>query len=413
MAATQHEDKSVTRFREYLRIKSVHPTPDYEGVVVFLRKLADQYQLDFKRIENDGKPIVLLTWKGLDPSLPSLLLNSHSDVVPVDQTKWKCDAFEAYKDEQGNIFARGTQDMKCVGIQYLEAIDRLKNQLHFQPVRTIHLLYVPEEEVGGRDGMEKFVETEEFRSLNIAFALDEGLASPDESFTVFYGERAAWWVRIKTTGPTGHGSRFVENNAMEKLIRIANKFLAFRKEQFETLQRGHHECGMKLGDVTTLNLTALKGGVTSDGGHTFQLNVVPGEAEAGFDIRIPPSVDLNVFRKQLEEWIYSEGEGVSYYFVAAHMKNTSTSLNEDENSWWKLFKASLEKQNLKLDTQIFPAATDSRFIRNKGIPALGFSPINNTPILLHDHNEFLNERVYLRGVDIYVQLIRDLTSVKF
>jgi aminoacylase len=65
-----------------------------------------------------------------------------------------------------------------------------------------------------------------------------------------------------------------------------------------------------------------------------------------------------------------------------------------------------------LDPQIFPAATDSRYIRQKGIPAFGFSPINNTPILLHDHNEFLNEKVFLKGIDIFVELIKDLASFK-
>jgi hypothetical protein len=29
-----------------------------------------------------------------------------------------------------------------------------------------------------------------------------------------------------------------------------------------------------------------------------------------------------------------------------------------------------------------------------GIPAFGFSPINRTPILLHDHNEFLSAKVH-------------------
>jgi len=131
--------------------------------------------------------------------------------------------------------------------------------------------------------MEKFVETEDFNNLNIGVALDEGLASPDESFTVFWGERVSWWIQIRATGPTGHGSRFVENTAMEKLMRIVGKMLAFRKEQFEEFQRGMSQCGMKLGDITTLNLTMLKGGVTSDG-KTFSLNVIPTEAEAGFDI---------------------------------------------------------------------------------------------------------------------------------
>ena len=31
-------------------------------------------------------------------------------------------------DEHGNIFARGSQDMKCVGMQYLEAIRLLKHE---------------------------------------------------------------------------------------------------------------------------------------------------------------------------------------------------------------------------------------------------------------------------------------------
>ena len=46
-----------------------------------------------------------------------------------------------------------------------------------------------------------------------------------------------------------------------------------------------------------------------------------------------------------------------------------------------------------------------------GIPALGFSPMNNTPILLHDHNEYLNEDVYLRGIDIYCQVLPAIASV--
>ena len=30
-----------------------------------------------------GKPIMILTWEGEDPSLSSVILNSHTDVVPV------------------------------------------------------------------------------------------------------------------------------------------------------------------------------------------------------------------------------------------------------------------------------------------------------------------------------------------
>ena len=42
-----------------------------------------------------------------------------------------------------------------------------------------------EEEVGGIDGMKIFVRSEEFRSLNCGFALDEGIACWSKKFIFF------------------------------------------------------------------------------------------------------------------------------------------------------------------------------------------------------------------------------------
>lgn len=54
------------------------------------------------------------------------------------------------------------------------------------------LKFVLDEETGGTLGMKKFVESSEFAALNIGFALDEGLASTDDSFSLYYGERTLW-----------------------------------------------------------------------------------------------------------------------------------------------------------------------------------------------------------------------------
>ena len=40
--------------------------------------------------------------------------------------------------------------------------------------------------------MREYLKTSHFQSLNLGFALDEGLANPTDAFTVFYGERAPW-----------------------------------------------------------------------------------------------------------------------------------------------------------------------------------------------------------------------------
>jgi aminoacylase len=54
--------------------------------------------------------------------------------------------------------------------------------------------------------------------------------------------------------------------------------------------------------VTSLNLTMLKAGVTLDGGETYAFNVVPHEAEAGFDIRVPPVVPPEEITALLDTW---------------------------------------------------------------------------------------------------------------
>lgn len=110
------EHPAVTRFREYLRIKTVQPNPDYASCLTFLERQATELGLPIKAIEAyPGKPNIIMTFEGRDPSLPAILLNSHTDVVPVFPEKWSCDPFEAVKRENGDILARGAQDMKCVG----------------------------------------------------------------------------------------------------------------------------------------------------------------------------------------------------------------------------------------------------------------------------------------------------------
>lgn len=53
--------------------------------------------------------------------------------------------------------------------------------------------------MGGGLGMRPFVETCDFKSLNIGFSLDEGLASPTDVYPVFYAERSVWRKHLKFT----------------------------------------------------------------------------------------------------------------------------------------------------------------------------------------------------------------------
>lgn len=159
----------------------------------FLKQQAESLNLIFKvyRLFDEKSPIVVISWIGRNPSLPAIMLNSHMDVVPAFPEHWSHPPFAADIDDDGRIFARGAQDMKSIGVIYLATIRALK-QSGQTLERTLHLTYVPDEETDAIFGMKSFVRHDVFKSLNIGFAMDEGMTNENDVYRLFYGERSNW-----------------------------------------------------------------------------------------------------------------------------------------------------------------------------------------------------------------------------
>ena len=206
---------------------------------------------------------------------------------------------------------------------------------------------------------------------------------------------------------------------MASVVGVVNRALKFREEQRLKLHGSKHEAcshsvAAKLGDVTSLNVTLLRAGIQAGGRDV--LNVVPASAEAGFDIRISPSQPCEEIEQILDSWC-AEVNAVNgtckltwrheNFALATHY---TTSLNSS-NPWWEVFRSTLlDRCGVCCRTEVFPAATDSRFLRALGVKAMGFSPMRNSPILLHENDEYLDESVFLEGVNVYVKLLRALAS---
>jgi aminoacylase len=142
-----------------------------------------------------------------------------------------------------------------------------------------------------------------------------------------------------------------------------------------------------------------------------QYNVIPTEAFAGFDCRIPATTDLADFKAQLDEWCSEEG--VSYELVGGTgdggLQNPTT---PPESEWFKRFSGACRAAGADLgEPSIFPAATDSRWLRLAlGVPCIGFSPMRRTPVLLHDHDEFIGVDTFLEGIRIYAAVLPKLAD---
>ncbi|XP_053602998.1 aminoacylase-1-like [Plodia interpunctella] len=391
------DDPEIQRFREYLKIPSVHPDIDYDDCVAFLMKQALELDLPIAVYEVvPSKPVVVITWAGTEPNLPSILLNSHMDVVPIYEEHWTHPPFAATLTEDGFIFARGTQDMKGIGMMHLEAVRRLKSAA-VRLKRTVHISFVPDEEIGGVVGMKSFTETEDFKSLNVGFCLDESMPCDDNAIYAFNGERTNREIKVTCRGTPMHGAELLPGTAGEKLHFIIDKFMKFREEE-----RKKVAAGTPLGEVTTVNLTQVEGGV--------QINVIPENLSVSFDIRVAPERDHDEFEEMITRWCKEAGEGVTFeYFVKNPLvKSTRT---DESVPFWAALKETVEHMGIELRCIICPGATDARYVRRRGIPAIGFSPISSTPMLLHAHDERIHVKVFKRGIDVMEKTVLAVANV--
>lgn len=312
------QEQQVSHFQQYLQIRTAHPNPDYTSAISFLTSIANHTAPStIRTIEFvPGKPLLILTYLGSDPSLPSILLNSHMDSVPADVDRWSHSPFAA--------FTRRAQDDKCIGVQYLEALRVLKTE-GFVPVRTVNVVFTPDEKITGIDGWVEFAVSREFRELNVGFMLDEGQASPSEDFRVFYSERTRWRLILKAHGLPGHGSKLYDGSALENLMDAAMEISRFRDSQFDLVKSG-----ISLpSEVISINPMYMEAGTPSNTVSKlfdniplrsyillyisifvvsnflmqgFQMNMQPSEGEMGFDVHLPPTVDPDDLRTRFAEW---------------------------------------------------------------------------------------------------------------
>mmetsp|Transcript_12997 Transcript_12997/g.19804 ORF Transcript_12997/g.19804 Transcript_12997/m.19804 type:complete len:177 (+) Transcript_12997:82-612(+) len=151
---------------------------------------------------------------------------------------------------------------------------------------------------------------------------------------------------------------------------------------------------------------------------TYAYNCCPPVAKCSLDIRISPHVEPSEMKDLLDGWCKECSKpgvpGLSWDFIGGEgnkaMGHHITSTDAKINPWYNVFATAITNMGMSLEPEVFPAATDSRFLRALGVRALGFSPMRNSEIMLHENDEYLLESVFLEGIRVYVGVIRALAS---
>lgn len=138
-------------------------------------------------------------------------------------------------------------------------------------------------------------------------------------------------MRFKISGTAGHGSILLPNTAGVKFNYIVNKLMGYRETQVKALSDNKR---LFFGDVTTVNLTMVSGGV--------QNNVVPSLLEVVFDLRIAIDVDLEAFEKQINDWCEEAGGGIEIEYEQKEKFVPPTKIDES-NPFWTAFEAATKE----------------------------------------------------------------------
>ncbi|CAH2108375.1 unnamed protein product [Euphydryas editha] len=391
------QNPAVKILQKYIQID----TSDLKNLELstdFWKRQADELGLSFAVYRPRGLPICVMTLNGKRPELPSIMLNSHADVVPTNTGKWTYPPFSGHIDENGYLHGRGAQDTKDVGVQYIEAIRKLiRNNVTLD--RTVHITVMPDEETGGSRGMLPFVETEDFKSLNIGFAFDEGYPSRNDAMYVSYQDKRPWQAKYTIRGNGGHSSIVKNGNVIEGLQRLINNIMEFRKEQVQIMTT---KDANDFGAYTSVNINMIEGGVAP--------NVIPKEIVAVVDMRLSVTADVNNVENMFNSWLNELGYNSTVEYLRRVEYSPATAV-DNSNPYWIAMQETMMELGITVDAIVCPAASDLIAIRSKGIPALGFTTKRNVLSKAHDINEYIDLNTFIKGIDVYVALLKKICNL--
>jgi aminoacylase len=392
----QCDQEMIAFLQHYITINTAQPNPDYESVCALFKAQAERDDFLYKKITlPSGHPVIVITYTGTEPLLPSLLLNHHMDVVPALNTEqWKTPPFGGVITDDV-IIGRGVQDMKGVGVVHYFALKALKNA-GIQPQRTIHFLAVPDEEIGGFTGTQQFIETDCFKTMNAQFILDEGIPSgKPNTIAIKVSERKPIQIEITTTGSLAHGSKLNCFNAIHELNTILNKII--------TLHQAQQKKSISTADglLLSLNITSATAGVYSN--NKPCLNMVPESACATIDIRVPPTMQMRDALQFVEDILHEHKN--SNYIIHATVPDHETS-NDYRTSLYNTLVQTIEDCNLQSEPLFFEGSSDLRYYKALGLDGIGLTPFT-THNAIHETNESLPVADVVQGKNIMIHFLKN------
>jgi acetylornithine deacetylase/succinyl-diaminopimelate desuccinylase family protein len=301
----------------------------------------------------------------------AVYFHGHYDVVPASSL-----AQFHPRDRNGNVFGRGSADMKGGLVAMLYAARVLK-ELRVVLAGRIELAFVPDEETGGQRGTSAL-----FKSGALAPGAIGMLTAEPTGGPIWNASRGAITMRVIVKGKTAHvGLSFRGVNAFERMLVVAR---ALEKEKQRISAR---KTKFRIEPAAARRSILLLGGRT-EGGTNF--NAVPAECSFTVDRRINPEEDLATEKNRLLAILNRLRRSGIQMQIDIFQEGNSVAVRESQPLARALAKSIQEITRRAPQFEMCPGMLETRFYAQRNIPALACGP--GLLSVSHGPNEFVSLR---------------------
>jgi acetylornithine deacetylase/succinyl-diaminopimelate desuccinylase-like protein len=360
---------------------------------------------------------LVVRFKG-DGSKKPLLLLAHIDVVEAKREDWKTDPFKL-KEDDGYFTARGSSDDKAMAASFVSILSQLKRE-GFAPHRDIILALTADEELGDvpTNGAYWLVNNQR-AAIDAELGINEGGGGELKDGKpilnrVQVAEKMYTTYKIEVTDVGGHSSLPTTTNPVYELSAALSRLGAYRfpvklsevtrayferSAQFQTGQRAEdmravaankatEEAYDRLSQMPLYNALLRTTCVATQVNAGHAENALPQSARATVNCRILPNVDPAEVDATLKKLF--AGERIRMAATNPPLKSPPSPLRPEVTGVIEKLSAEMWPGVPVIPT-MSTGATDSRFMRNAGIPMYGVSGIFSEPSDARSHG--LDERV--------------------
>ena len=422
-------DEVTQLLQQYVAIDTSNPPGDTRRAADFLAAVLEKEGIPVTRYESaPGKAIVYARLKATTTPVAgkAILLLHHMDVVPADRTQWKTDPFTP-TIQGGDLWGRGSMDMKGQGVAQLVAFLMLKRQ-NVPRNRDVILLAEPDEEVGGALGA-RWMIANHYAELDPEYVIDEGGFGSSDLFApnkLVYGisvaEKKIVWLKLRAEGIAGHGSQPTDTNPNDYLVRALTRLLTPEPSRAGAApDRGARGAPSvldmmqaKVGTFannkftnaiqqSTISLTWFRSGV----GDPPKINVIPSVAEAGLDCRVLPGTTK-------DQWIAEVARRLGDPRIKIELINESDDpvVTTQDAPLYRNIETAIKRHHPEatITPILIPYGTDSNAFRPKGVKSYGIFPAllpADVVGSMHGDGEHISLASVREGAQIFFEALRD------